>query len=133
MVTLQIRATDIDAIPNGHTVTYDCCHPTNDSGSLFAVDQLGQIVVAAGVTLRGHTGVYSLTITAKDGGSPERSGEAVVLVRVDDYNDHPPELRVLNDRGTTIHRPEVRYTTLTFITSIYSLIHGEEAIAQIKV
>lgn len=64
-------------------------------------------MVASELGLRGQTGIYRLTVTATDWGTPNRTGSAVVIVHVEDYNDHNPRLSVLGGRGTTVHRPEV--------------------------
>lgn len=81
-------------------------------------------MVASELGLRGQTGIYRLTVTATDWGTPNRTGSAVVIVHVEDYNDHNPRLSVLGGRGTTVHRPEVAtILSLSLFSKILCTLH----------
>lgn len=68
----------------------------------------------------GHVGVYSLTITAQNSGGAKETGSAKVVVNVEDFNDNTPELRVLNNRSTTVHRPEV-WAVQHFVSTLVAM------------
>ncbi|XP_046544855.1 protocadherin Fat 4-like [Haliotis rubra] len=62
------------------------------SGSTdFTFDPVSGYLTVAVVTEYSRQGVYYMAVVATDGGSPARSSTAVVVVKVEDTNNHTPE------------------------------------------
>lgn len=82
---ITVQAVDNDEGRNG-TVTYDII----DADGVFEINSLtGQIGLKSALD-REKKAEYTLKVLARDGGSPPRVGETLVIVKVSDENDNPP-------------------------------------------
>ncbi|XP_064617448.1 cadherin-23-like [Liolophura sinensis] len=96
-----ITATDKDAGSNG-SVSYELSSSTNATNAtdatgvqLFRIEpSSGKITVAHSLT--DTVGWRFLTVIAKDGGSPQNSASATVLVEILDVNVHAPNIKEPN-------------------------------------
>lgn len=76
----QVMAADLDATSN---ITYLL------DNSLFTIDADGSIYTSERLD-REEVSEYNLTVIASDGGKPERSSSAVIVVLISDINDNAP-------------------------------------------
>ena len=84
---ITVKAVDGDEGKDG-AVTYDIIR--GNDGGVFTIDsQTGQIGLRNALN-RETQALYTLRVQAKDGGTPPRVGETVVIVKVTDKNDNPP-------------------------------------------
>jgi len=87
-----VRATDSDLRLNAR-VTYSLS-PTSltNYGRTFGVDNVtGRIYVTGAVDYEANP-VYQLMITARDHGTEPLSADTMVVIRVKDVNDNPPQM-----------------------------------------
>ncbi len=91
---LQVHASDPDSGNNG-LVNYGFSERTASSyAELFRIDhETGDIVITGDVDYESHT-VYHLAVTAQDSGPDSVPGDATVIIKVTDINDHAPEITV---------------------------------------
>lgn len=86
---LQVSASDADSGYNGK-VTYRLESPLKCTSAIFNIDPTtGQLSVSASLD-REQQGVHSLTVFARDSGSPPLESVATVSIRVLDQNDNAP-------------------------------------------
>ena len=84
---VTVKAVDNDEGRNG-ALTYEIIRG-NDGGSFTINPQTGQIGLTIALD-REKQAKHTLKVQAKDGGTPPRVGEAMVIVGVKDRNDNPP-------------------------------------------
>ncbi|KAJ7383770.1 Protocadherin Fat 4 [Desmophyllum pertusum] len=84
---ISVKAVDNDEGKDG-SVTYDIIHG-NDGGVFTINSQTGQIGLRIALD-REKQAEYTLTVQAKDGGTPPHVGETEVIVKVLDENDNAP-------------------------------------------
>ena len=83
----QVNASDADLESAGSVVEYSFVGSSDE----FSIDpQSGVITLTQSVDFE-QTPVYSLLLTARDGGSPALTGSAVAIVTVIDVNDNRPQ------------------------------------------
>ena len=84
---IMVKAVDGDEGNDG-VVAYEIID--GNDGGVFTIDsQTGQIGLRNALN-RETQALYTLRVQAKDGGTPPRVGETVVIVKVTDTNDNPP-------------------------------------------
>ena len=92
---VRVEATDADAGHNARLVYGLDAFSAAEYGHLFRVDPAsGEVFVRRALDREAPRSVYSVTVTATDGGSPALSAFTRVLVRVVDANDHAPRVTV---------------------------------------
>jgi len=84
---VQVNATDPDEGENGTIAKYSIFDSVDSR--MFIVDEHGQITVSGSLD-REVSAVLRFQVVAVDGGSPPRSGSALVEVTVDDVDDCEP-------------------------------------------
>ncbi|KAJ7336049.1 hypothetical protein OS493_013424 [Desmophyllum pertusum] len=82
-----VTATDKDAGPNGE-VTYSIS--AGNSGDSFKIDPSTGVIRVKSTLDRETQAQFSLTVIAKDSGTPSLSASTVVMVMIDDVNDNAP-------------------------------------------
>lgn len=85
-------ATDIDIGQNALVSQYEIITGEGPFRLVFDPNLYGDVLIVqtTGELDREIRSEYTFTIKAKDEGTPQRSGTAVVHVRIDDENDNPP-------------------------------------------
>ena len=91
---VKVHALDPDAGRNGR-ITYSFSERTKESyGDVFEINQRsGDIFVKGEIDYETAT-VYHLSVIAKDQGPDSLPADATIIVRVQDINDHAPEITV---------------------------------------
>ncbi|XP_064099968.1 fat-like cadherin-related tumor suppressor homolog isoform X2 [Macrobrachium nipponense] len=85
---IKVEAHDVDTGEGGH-VRYRC-----ETGcDMFAVGAQDGVVSVAGVLDAETHPQYTMSVVALDGGIPQRSSTATVVVETLDFNDNPPSWR----------------------------------------
>ena len=100
---IQVHATDPDLGLNGELV-YSLFGPTRtEFGHLFGINNMTGEIYVHGTIDYEKTPVYHLGVIAKDRGPDSLPADATVIVRVEDVNDHAPEITVntLTKAGAT--------------------------------
>ena len=94
MAVLQIHARDPDAGANGQ-IFYRLSDSTLQSvGKIFGVDaHTGEIYLKSALDFE-EKDAYILTVTARDQGENSLPAYAKVLIKVEDVNDHAPQITV---------------------------------------
>lgn len=63
-----------------------------NTNQAFSIDSSSGMITTAGDLDRETVPIYTLTVTATDNGTPPMTGNATVVVTLDDINDNPPIL-----------------------------------------
>ena len=101
-VIIKLRARDSDALANGQVV-YGFTRKTQATfGSTFGINNVsGEIFVKDMLDYEENT-IYNLAVIAHDKTPEALTGKCNVVIRVQDVNDHPPEITI-NALTTTGH------------------------------
>ena len=93
-VIIKLRARDSDALANGQVV-YSFSSKTQAAfGSTFGIDNVtGEIYVKDSLDYEENT-IYNLAVTANDKTVEALTGRAKVIVKIQDVNDHAPEITI---------------------------------------
>ncbi|XP_046358556.2 protocadherin Fat 4-like [Haliotis rufescens] len=84
-----ILATDLDSLTNA-ALTYEIVVFWTGEASHFNLDLSSGVITTAGNLDRETIDTYSLRCRAKDGGTPQLTGDVNVTIVIDDLNDNPP-------------------------------------------
>ena len=95
-VILKVRARDRDAGQNAVIVYEFSKHTAQEYGHLFGIkSETGKIYLKNNLDFESGTGaIYLLSVTANDRGPDSLPAHAAVVVRVEDVNDHAPQISV---------------------------------------
>ena len=91
---IQVHATDPDSSLNGQVVYAFSERTQQAHGHLFGINNMTGDVIVSGKIDFELSPIYHLSVTAKDRGADAIPGDATIIVRVDDVNDHAPEISV---------------------------------------
>ncbi|KFD66569.1 hypothetical protein M514_01566 [Trichuris suis] len=108
MPVVQVHAADKDSGSNGRIV-YSL--GPNESLVTFDIDSQTGLITTMQSLDREKASCYRLFVTATDGGEPQLSSEAVVLVVVEDKNDSPPRFAHLFSAAVREDAPVGSYVT----------------------
>ena len=100
---LTVTATDPDEGTNGQVVYQFSEQTQRQYGNLFAIDRESGEITVEGMIDFEEESIYNLGVIARDLGPDSTPGDAAVIVRVQDTNDHAPQITVntLLATGTT--------------------------------
>lgn len=84
---LHVQATDRDLGPNGRVVYF-----IDEDSSYFDIDGETGIISVTERLYYEYGALHSLTVQARDMGSPMQFGRAFVTINIIDENDHDPEI-----------------------------------------
>ncbi|XP_067685434.1 protocadherin Fat 4-like [Haliotis asinina] len=94
-----IQATDKDSLINA-ALTYEIVVFWTGEASHFVLDLSSGVITTDGNLDRENIGTYSLRCRAKDGGTPQLTGDVNVTIVIDDLNDNPPVFNSLQYTGS---------------------------------
>src|SRR6218665_311661 len=90
----RVRAVDKDDGKNAQVIYYLSAPSQINHGDVFAVNaSSGEVIVIGDVDYE-STSVYRLMVSARDCGSDPVTSDTMVVVRVLDANDNPPEITI---------------------------------------
>ena len=85
-VVAVVSVTDQDDGMNGQTAV----ELVSGHHDHFKLDTIFNLVRVSGTLDRERISKYNITVIARDGGTPQRSSTAFLILYVNDINDHPP-------------------------------------------
>ncbi|XP_046545181.1 protocadherin Fat 4-like [Haliotis rubra] len=94
-----VEATDKDSLINA-ALTYEIVVFWTGEASHFVLDLSSGVITTAGNLDRETINTYSLRCRAKDGGTPQLTGDVNVTIVIDDLNDNPPVFNSLQYTGS---------------------------------
>ena len=94
VIIIRVRAKDADAGPNGQVVYTFASKTLAAFGHLFSLNNsTGEITVKSSLDYEENT-MYNLAVTARDRNPESLAALAKVIVKVQDVNDHSPEITI---------------------------------------
>ncbi|XP_031558160.1 protocadherin Fat 4-like [Actinia tenebrosa] len=88
-----------------------------NTNQVFTIDSLSGVIASAGDLDRETVPVYTLKVTATDNGTPPMTGNATVIVTLDDINDNPPVLSP-GDRVASVLENQAAGTSIITLSAV---------------
>ncbi|XP_071083745.1 protocadherin Fat 4-like [Haliotis cracherodii] len=109
-----VQATDLDTLTNA-ALTYEIVVFWIGEASHFNLDLSSGVITTAGNLDRETIDTYNLRCRAKDGGTPQLTGDVNVTIVIDDLNDNPPVFNPTQYTGS-VNENTVAGTSILTVT-----------------